>query len=364
MHAIESANVREGVRRTGWLSVLGALASEVLGPALRRPGRHVPCPVHGEGKGDGFRLFPDVDDTGGGICATCGAYPDGLALLQWLFGWSFPETLAHVAGVLGLADVPAKPLLPAFNPMRAHRAEPQDPATIRHALRRTWSQSLPPRHPEAWPLRRYLAGRGLHAAVLNPRVVRFHTALPYWSLDRKDRPICLGRFPAMLALVSEADGRSVTLHRTYLRSDGLGKAPVPSPKKLMAHTRSAPLCGAAIRLSAADTAAQVELGVSEGVETALAVQAMTGLPVWACLSATLLQGFHPPACTRRLSIWADRDRSGAGERAALALRQRLGDALDVRILLPPAPIPGDARGIDWADVWLMRRSTRNDHAPG
>jgi hypothetical protein len=33
------------------------------------------------------------------------------------------------------------------------------------------------------------------------------------------------------------------------------------------------------------------------------------------------------------------------------LRERLGDALDVRILLPPDPIPADARGIDWADVW-------------
>jgi hypothetical protein len=97
--------------------------------------------------------------------------------------------------------------------------------------------------------------------------------------------------------------------------------------------------------------------VAEGIETALAVQAMTGLPVWACLSATLLQGFRPPAGTQRLSIWADRDRSGTGEQAALALRQRLGDALDVRILLPPAPIPVGAGGIDWADVWLMRQAT-------
>ena len=303
-----------------------------------------------------------MDRTGGGICATCGAYPDGLALLQWLFGWSFPEALARVAGVLGLADATAKPLAPAFDPMPGPRAKPQNQEKARRNLRRIWSESLPPYHPEAWPLRRYLAGRGLHATVLNPRVVRFHTALPYWSLDRKDRPMCLGRFPAMLALVSEADGRSVTLHRTYLRSDGLGKAPVPSPKKLMAHTRSASLCGAAIRLSAADTAAQVELGVAEGVETALAVHAMTGLPVWACASATLLQGFCPPAGTRRLSIWADKDRSDAGELAASVLRQRLRDLPDVRILLPPDPIPASARGIDWADVWLMRQSAAADRA--
>ena len=355
MHALESAAVREAVRRTGWLVVLGALASEVLGPALYRPGRHVPCPVHGDGRGDGFRLFPDVDRTGGGICATCGAYPDGLALLQWLFGWSFPQSLAHVAGVLGLTEVPGRPSLTRFARAHSACAQPPHPEKARRNLRRVWSESLAPDHPEARALRRYLAGRGLDAVALNPRIVRCHPALSYWSRDRDDRPLCLGRFPAMLALVSDAQGRPVTLHRTYLRADGLGKAPVPSPKKLMAHAQSTPLSGAAIRLFAADTSAHGALGVAEGIETALAVQAMTGLPVWACVSTTLLQGFRPPAETQRLSIWADRDRSGAGEHAASVLRQRLGDALDVRILLPPAPIPANARGIDWADVWLMHR---------
>jgi hypothetical protein len=89
---------------------------------------------------------------------------------------------------------------------------------------------------------------------------------------------------------------------------------------------------------------------------------MTGLPVWACVSATLLQGFCPPAGTRRLSIWADKDRSGAGEQAASVLRQRLGDSIDVRILLPPDPIPANARGIDWADIWLMRDSAATERA--
>jgi phage/plasmid primase-like uncharacterized protein len=366
MHRIDSADVRRAVLRTGWLMVLDALASEVLTPALRRPGRHVPCPIHGDGgkhgRGDGFRLFPDVDRTGGGICATCGAYPDGLALLQWLFGWSFPETLWRVAGVVGLTDAPGKPLAPAFARKRFPQAEPPNPERARRALRRTWLASLPPGHPDAWPLQCYLAGRGLDASVLNPRVVRFHPALEYWSRDRNDRSIRIGRFPAMLALVSDTDGRPLTLHRTYLRCDGLGKAPVPSPKKLMPHAQRAPRSGAAIRLFAGYASGHAELGVAEGIETALAVQAMTGLPVWASVSATLLQGFRPPAGTRRLSIWADKDRSGAGERAASVLRQRLGDSIDARVLLPPGPIPANARGIDWADVWLMRHSAATERA--
>jgi phage/plasmid primase-like uncharacterized protein len=198
--------------------------------------------------------------------------------------------------------------------------------------------------------------------VLNPRVVRFHPDLTYWSRDRNDRPICLGRFPAMLALVSDTDGRPLTLHRTYLRCDGLGKAPVPSPKKLMPHAQSTPLLGAAIRLFAGHASGHAEFGIVEGIETALAVHAMSGLPVWASVSSTLLQGFRPPTGTQRLSIWADKDRSGAGEQAASLLRQRLGDSIDVHILLPPGPIPANARGIDWADVWLMRHSAAAERA--
>ena len=57
-----------------WLFILERLCPE-LGPAIARLGRHVPCPVHG-GK-DGFRLFKDAQQTGGGICNSCGAKADG-----------------------------------------------------------------------------------------------------------------------------------------------------------------------------------------------------------------------------------------------------------------------------------------------
>jgi hypothetical protein len=51
-------------------------------------------------------------------------------------------------------------------------------------------------------------------------------------------------------------------------------------------------------------------------------------------------------------VWADRDRSGTGEAAALTLRERLlGRGILVAVHLPPVPIPVGAKGIDWADVW-------------
>lgn len=82
-----------------WLEILMVLAPHLEG-ALRKPGRHAPCPVHG-GK-DGFRLFRDVASTGGGICNTCGPKSDGISLLMWSNGWDFPTALENVAGLMGV----------------------------------------------------------------------------------------------------------------------------------------------------------------------------------------------------------------------------------------------------------------------
>jgi hypothetical protein len=54
-------------------------------------------------------------------------------------------------------------------------------------------------------------------------------------------------------------------------------------------------------------------------------------------------------------VWADRDRSGAGEAAALSLRERLLQrGIPVAVHLPPGPVPTGAKGVDWADVWCNR----------
>ncbi|MDO8827801.1 MAG: primase-helicase zinc-binding domain-containing protein [Methylophaga sp.] len=85
---VDSDVVKNAVRGS-WLSVLDSLAPE-LERAISKPGRHIGCPVHG-GK-DGFKLFRDADISGGGICNSCGAKPDGFSLLMWLRGWRFPDT--------------------------------------------------------------------------------------------------------------------------------------------------------------------------------------------------------------------------------------------------------------------------------
>jgi putative DNA primase/helicase len=340
---IEAREVRE-LAAGRWLDLLGALAP-ALTPALDRVGRHVPCPVHGGS--DGFRLFRDGDETGGGVCNTCGTFPDWFALLMWVNRWSFPEALRAIAHTLGLADggCPSPRGIPTPRP----RPPARDRESVIEALNRVWQQSLDPTDRRAAPLRTYLSRRGLSSARLDGEVVRFHPALCYWRRNDRNETELVGRFPAMVAMVTGADGMPVTVHRTYLTADGR-KAPVLEPKKLMGYPGQRLVCGA-IRLAAAGPV----LGVAEGIETALAVHLRTGMPVWSAISAGLLARLEPPAGTSLVVVWADRDRSGTGEAAALTLLVRLlKSRISVAVHLPPGPIPAGAKGIDWADVWCDR----------
>lgn len=88
----DSAALKEQVGDR-WLDLLRSLAPE-LDEACDNIADHVPCPVHG-GK-DGFRLFKDAEETGGGICNTCGPFPDGIALLMWANDWTFLETVRNI----------------------------------------------------------------------------------------------------------------------------------------------------------------------------------------------------------------------------------------------------------------------------
>ena len=81
MEAIMEAKEVKAAAHGRWGGILSALAPQ-LQPALDRVGHHVSCPVHG-GK-DGYRVFNDVDDSGGGVCNTCGVHPDGFATLMWV----------------------------------------------------------------------------------------------------------------------------------------------------------------------------------------------------------------------------------------------------------------------------------------
>ncbi|QSA98044.1 toprim domain-containing protein [Methylococcus sp. EFPC2] len=300
---------------------------------LAKPGRHHACPVHG-GR-DGFRLFRDAEVSGGGICNSCGAKPDGFALLMWLRNWRFPAALAAVAQVLGGGSKSGQ--LSARPPVRNDDLNRQGTdQRIKALLRHTWTEASSWDAPESGLLRTYLRHRGLVPEVLGRQLpLRLHLSLPYL-----EDGVCLGRYPAILALMSCAGGQPATIHRTFLTVDG-GKAPVSSPKKLMPHASDRSLIGGAVRLGPASSV----LGIAEGIETALAVHQATGMTVWSALSCTFLERFAPPDGAERIVIWADRDENGAGQRSAEVLQKKLeAKGIQASILLPPGS------GMDWLDV--------------
>ena len=152
--------------------------------------------------------------------------------------------------------------------------------------------------------------------------------------------------PAMLAAVRDGSGQLVTVHRTLLTDDG-HKADVNVPKRLMRLPDDRTITGCAIRFGEPHEV----LALAEGIETALSVIVATGLPSWSCINAGGLERVTIPNHVKRVLIFADKDRTGTGERAASMLAQRL-EALGVavRVVAIQDEIPDGVDGIDFNDL--------------
>ncbi len=306
----ERLEVRQ-IAQGRWRSILTILGMDER--ALS--GKHGPCPMCG-GK-DRFR-FDDKEGRGTYFCSGCGA-GDGVQLAMGSTGLSFRDVAAEVERIAGTVR-------PATT-----RTERTDDDKL-SALRRVFRESRPiERGDEAC---RYLAGRGLRLYDL-PESIRLHPGMPY-----RDGGAVLGTFPTMLATVTDAAGRALSMHRTFIQ-DGT-KAPVPAPKKLM---QGLPLSGAAIRL----TPVSRSLGIAEGVETALAASELFEVPVWSCLSTSGIEAFDPPEGVEHVIVFADNDANFAGQAAAYRAAHRLAiKGYEVEVCIPPSV--GD---------WLDELNARN-----
>jgi putative DNA primase/helicase len=203
--------------------------------------------------------------------------------------------------------------------------------------RRTFDQAHPLTRQS--PVGQYLVQRGLGKLTKAPPVLRM-AALPYFDDGRE-----IGRFPVMLAAVTDPQGVMVALHRTYIGTDGK-KAPVPQPKKLSRTTGL--LAGASIKFHEPTVVGgKLVLGVAEGIETALACYLGSGIPTWSCMNAGGVRSFDWPQGLQSLIVFADNDANGVGQAAGRDLAGRAAAAgVEVRVLVP------ETVGADWLDAYV------------
>ena len=143
----------------------------------------------------------------------------------------------------------------------------------------------------------YLRNRGI-TTMRGTDSLRFHPRCYY----RSDPYSPTETWPALIAAVTDLDGRITGVHRTWLDPSGAGKAPIGTPRRAMGH-----LLGHSVRFGVA----QDVLAAGEGIETMLSLRiALPLMPMVAALSANHLTAILIPPSLRRLYIARDADPAG------------------------------------------------------
>jgi hypothetical protein len=246
---------------------------------------------------------------------------NGRPLFHCFVGCQYPEIAAALGIERGNSRKrqvnPSRP--PVDQASTEQERKDKRAAYIAWLWRRIWFEAQPI---AGSPAEGYLRSRSI--SLISDDCLRFHPTCEHPSGDV---------FPAMIAIAGHWCGDSVTpcaVHRTYLRSDGAGKADIEPAKASLGSLR-----GAGVWLS---LPAPI-LAVGEGIETVLSVatamRERSDYAYAAAISAGNLAIFQIPDWAKELIILADRDE--AGERAALTLaaKAKRDSGLIARIARPP-----------------------------
>lgn len=267
--------------------------------------KYTACPICG-GK-DRFR-FDDVGGRGTFYCNRCGA-GNGFNLVCLATNWTMRRVFKEIEK---LANVTTASEIP--------KEEQIDENKRKALLNKVWAEGKPVTLED--PAGQYLFNRtGLK--VFGP-TLRYHPAL--WHSDQKKS------YPALLAKVTDKDNKPVNIHRTYITDEKITK------KKLMKGQLPA---GSAIRLMPYEN----EIGIAEGIETAISAWAIFGIPTWAAVSALGIERWEPPPVVEKVWIFGDNDHSYTGQMVAYKAAYRLfNTGTWAKVCIPRI------NGADWNDV--------------
>jgi putative DNA primase/helicase len=266
---------------------------------------------------DALAQLEGVRACAGGYVARCPVHDDREASLSLREGEN-GELLMHCFVGCGFDSILTELKLPPLGRGQVDHSLANPSAALDSAKRtelalRIWRQT---RGATGTMVETYLRSRGITTV---PPALRYHPALKH--------PYARATPPAMVAGVQNIKGAFVAIHRTWLASDGNGKAKLEPNRAALG-----PVVGGAVRFARASET----LALAEGIETALSVQQAAGIPTWAALGTANLTRVELPACVGEVFICADHDVTGAGEKAALAAAAKfMREGRKTRIALPP-----------------------------
>jgi Toprim domain len=264
----------------------------IVGDVANTPGRSLYVRLYGPlyGKGAAGK-FTD---------AATGQHGDLLDLIALSCGFDrLADVLAEARRFLGLAQ-----------PAPTAWSEPPDglPDTARRLL--VMSYPLAGTIAET-----YLRNRGI-AITPDLRALRFHPRCFYRTTDEATGANRYEVWPALLATVTDLEGKVTGLQRTWLDPSGRDKAPVPAPRRALGE-----IAGHGVRFGTADEV----MAAAEGLETVLSVRTiLPAMPMAAALSANHLAVFRPPPTLRRLYVAQDNDATGRRAAQQLSCRAQAG----------------------------------------
>lgn len=259
------------------------------------------------------------------------------------------DVIREALGLIDFADVAEEARsslsLPHPEPEPAARSRPAAaPSGSREATRRLFAMARPI---AGTVVETYLRKRGI-TALHETGALRFHPRCYYRPDD--DGPT--ETWPAMIAAVTHLDGHLTGAHRTWLASDGSGKAPIETQRKAMGD-----LNGHGVRFG---TGLKVQ-AAGEGIETMLSLrQVLPTMAMVAALSAAHLSALAFPDTLRRLYIVCDDDPAGRAARDALVERANVAE-IEASLL---SPVLGDFNDdLRSVGVDAMRANVRVQLAP-